>query len=183
LFRLTELESGKIFLDGQDISKLKLQSLRRQVTIIPQDPVLFSGTLKRNLDPFETANDKDLETLLERVGLSEQWTLDSKVHENGQNLSVGERQLVCLARALLCFAPVVVMDEATSNVDPETDAKIGKIVREEFKGKTIVMIAHRLSTVEKADRVLHLDGGKVLAFGPPKEVLRAFRGTMVSQES
>jgi ABC-type multidrug transport system fused ATPase/permease subunit len=183
LFRLTEIEGGEILIDGVNTKKLNLDALRRQIVIVPQDPVLFAGDLKRNLDPFNLKPATELSAALERVGLGakEGFGLDFKVLENGNNLSVGQRQLVCLARALLNRVPIVVMDEATSNVDSETDERIGLLLEREFAASTVIMIAHRLSTVQNADRILQLEKGRVVRFDSPSRVLQGESVHVASQ--
>lgn len=176
LFRIVELESGKILIDGYDVSKFGLRDLRKVLGIIPQSPVLFSGTIRFNLDPFSEHNDADLWEALERAHLKDvvrrnALGLDAEVSEGGENFSVGQRQLLSLARALLRRAKILVLDEATAAVDVRTDALIQKTIREEFKSCTMLIIAHRLNTIIDCDRVLLLSAGKVLEFDSPEKLL------------
>lgn len=180
LFRLVELDSGTITIDGRDISRLGLHQLRSALAIIPQDPVLFSGTIRSNLDPFGVhaaeQGDAALWDALEKVRLSEfvhglPLGLEAKVETNGQNLSVGQRQLVCMARALLRDCRVLILDEATASVDNKTDRAIQETLRHEFGGRTVVVIAHRLHTVIDMDCIIVMDEGRVLQYGPPGDLL------------
>jgi ATP-binding cassette subfamily C (CFTR/MRP) protein 1 len=176
LFRLVEVEQGTISIDGVDISQLGLAQLRSQLAIIPQDPVLFSGTIRSNLDPFDNYRDSELWKALGRVKLKEvvskmEGQLEGKVRNNGSNLSVGQRQLVCMARALLKESKVLVMDEATASVDNETDGLIQHTLREEFGKRTIVIIAHRLHTIMQCDKVLVMHQGTVVEFDSPTRLL------------
>ncbi|XP_065882186.1 ABC transporter C family member 2-like isoform X2 [Euphorbia lathyris] len=176
LFRIVELERGKIIIDGCDVSKFGLRDLRKALSIIPQVPVLFSGTVRFNLDPFSEHNDADLWEALERAHLKEvirknSFGLDAEVSEGGENFSVGQRQLLSLARALLRRSKILVLDEATAAVDVRTDALIQKTIREEFKSCTMLVIAHRLNTIIDCDRILVLDAGRVLEHGTPEELL------------
>ncbi|POO04129.1 ATP-binding cassette containing protein [Trema orientale] len=176
LFRIVEMEKGRIMIDGCDISKFGLTDLRKILSIIPQSPVLFSGTVRFNLDPFSEHNDADLWEALERAHLKDvirrnPFGLDAEVLEGGENFSVGQRQLISLARALLRRSKILVLDEATSAVDVGTDALIQKTIREEFKSCTMLIIAHRLNTIIDSDRILVLDGGQVLEYDSPEELL------------
>ncbi|PGH14692.1 hypothetical protein AJ79_02858 [Helicocarpus griseus UAMH5409] len=224
LFRFLEARGGTIHVDGIDVSKLKLHDLRSRLAIIPQDPVLFSGTIRSNLDPFEEFSDEELRDALERVHLvpnsinnettvpsqpstsppqtgtgsttptlistetsstagpksnSNIFTnLDSAISEGGLNLSQGQRQLLCLARAIVSRPKIMVLDEATSAVDMATDALIQRSIRSEFgrNSTTLLVIAHRLSTIADFDRILVMDAGKAVEFGPPKELMQVDNG-------
>uniref|UniRef100_A0A6V7QY80 ABC-type xenobiotic transporter n=1 Tax=Ananas comosus var. bracteatus TaxID=296719 RepID=A0A6V7QY80_ANACO len=176
LFRIVELERGKILIDYCDISKFGLWDLRKVLGIIPQSPVLFSGSVRFNLDPFSEHNDADLWEALERAHLKDvirrnSLGLDAEVSEAGENFSVGQRQLLSLARALLRRSKILVLDEATAAVDVRTDALIQKTIREEFKSCTMLIIAHRLNTVIDCDRLLLLSAGRVLEFDTPENLL------------
>ncbi|KAH0646462.1 hypothetical protein KY284_034346 [Solanum tuberosum] len=185
LFRLVELERGRILIDGFDVSKFGLTDLRKVLGIIPQAPVLFSGTVRFNLDPFNEHNDADLWESLERAHLKDvirrnSLGLDAEVSEAGENFSVGQRQLLSLARALLRRSKILVLDEATAAVDVRTDALIQKTIREEFKSCTMLIIAHRLNTIIDCDRILLLDSGQVLEYDTP-EVLLEKEGSAFSR--
>ncbi|XP_062705317.1 multidrug resistance-associated protein 1-like [Aedes albopictus] len=176
LFRIVEAAGGTIMIDGQDVSKLGLHQLRSRLTIIPQDPVLFSGTLRMNVDPFKSYSDDQVWKALELShlkafvkGLSA--GLEHEIAENGENLSVGQRQLICLARAILRKTKVLVLDEATAAVDLETDDLIQKTIRSEFADCTILTIAHRLNTIMDSTRVLVLDKGLVAECDTPQNLL------------
>ncbi|KAH9013509.1 ABC transporter [Lactarius pseudohatsudake] len=208
LFRIVELESGSISIDGVDISNLGLNDVRNAISIIPQDSPLFSGTLRSNLDPFGQHDDIRLWDALRRSYLVEdtkrispvmsnaegegeqlgtgsttpnapRFTLDSPIEEEGSNLSVGQRSLVSLARALVKDSKILILDEATASVDCETDRKIQETIANEFRDRTILCIAHRLRTIISYDRICVLDNGKIAEFDIP-EVLYAqggiFRG-------
>ncbi|XP_046664349.1 multidrug resistance-associated protein 1-like isoform X2 [Homalodisca vitripennis] len=177
LFRILEAAGGHIYIDGLDISKIGLGDLRSRLTIIPQDPVLFSGSLRMNLDPFEMYNDSDLWHALDlaHLGLfirSQPQKLFHTISEGGDNLSVGQRQLVCLARALLRKTQILILDEATAAIDLETDDLIQQTIREEYKDCTVLTIAHRLNTIIDSDRVIVLDEGKVKEFDSPSNLLK-----------
>lgn len=210
LFRFLEAASGSIRIDGIDISKIKLYDLRSRLAIIPQDPVLFSGTVRSNLDPFDQHADAELRDALARVHLLDlasaavsgtttpvrrvaeiqdealhtgtstpvnkntALTLNTRISESGLNLSQGQRQLLCLARAIVSRPRILVLDEATSSVDMETDRLIQQSIREEFGGRcTLIVIAHRLSTIADFERVLVLGQGQVVEYGTPKELYEA----------
>ena len=147
------------------------------VAVISQDPVLFGGSLRKNLDPFSIYTDLELWTALEEVqlkGMIEKLPgqLNYQLKESGSNLSVGERQLVCLARALVQKSKIIIMDEATANVDFKTDRLIQQVIRDKFKDSTVLTIAHRLNTIMDYDRVLVLDGGRVVEFDKPNVLVR-----------
>ncbi|GAA5927818.1 uncharacterized protein JCM15063_006002 [Sporobolomyces koalae] len=196
LFRIVEVTSGEITIDGVDISKIGLADLRSRLSIIPQDAVLFNGTLRTNLDPFEEHDDATLHDALKRAWLIDRdsapapapqdkadsgastpsskprFTLDLQIEDEGSNLSVGERSLVSLARALVKDSKIIILDEATASVDFATDSRIQETIRTEFKHKTLLIIAHRLRTVIDADRILVMDQGQVAEFDRPLNLFR-----------
>ena len=205
-------------IDGIDVSKISLHDLRSRIAIIPQDPVLFSGTVRSNLDAFDQHTDAELYDALQRVHLirttgttsrDERITrpgsgsntpvpeaapdtnanpfasLSSRISEGGLNLSQGQRQLLCLARAIVSRPKIMVLDEATSAVDMATDVLIQRSIREEFQDSTLIVIAHRLSTIADFDKILVMDDGVGVEYDGPKELLGkkeggVFRG-MVEQ--
>lgn len=179
LFRVVECAGGRVLIDGVDISTITLNQLRTKLTIIPQDPMLFSGSLRMNLDPFAQKSDEEVYAVLRKVHLSDAvstWGrgLDYEIAEKGDNLSVGQRQLVCIARALVRDSKVIVMDEATANVDKESDRLIQQTVQESFGGgdQTVLCIAHRLETIMDSDKILVLDAGEVVEFDSPDALLQ-----------
>ncbi|KAG9092782.1 hypothetical protein FRC06_011800 [Ceratobasidium sp. 370] len=190
LYRMVELTSGSISLDGVDISQIGLHTLRSNIAIIPQDPLLFSGTLRSNLDPFGVYDDARLWDALKRAYLVDRptaaqevpdgedmpsgaqtpvnrFTLDTVIEEEGGNLSVGQRSLVSLARALVKDSKIIVLDEATASVDYETDRNIQDTISREFADKTLLCIAHRLTTIIGYDRICVLDAGQIAEFDTP----------------
>ncbi|XP_070582140.1 ATP-binding cassette sub-family C member 4-like [Ptychodera flava] len=176
LFRLAEPDGG-LQIDGIDVKTLGLHDLRKKVSIIPQDPVLFTDSVRNNLDPFGQFDDNELWTVLNEVQLKShisdmQDGLDSSVGESGSNLSVGQRQLVCLARAILRQNKILILDEATANVDPRTDELIQETIRQKFDHCTVLTIAHRLHTVMDSDRIMVLSEGKVVEFKEPYVLLQ-----------
>lgn len=203
IFRFLEARQGTIHIDGLDISKIKLHALRSRLAIIPQDPVLFSGTVRSNLDAFDEHTDSELRDALERVHLISSSALAtpgepagsstsstgslyantnpftsllSPITEGGLNLSQGQRQLLCLARAIVSRPKIMVLDEATSAVDMATDTLIQRSIREEFGDSTLIVIAHRLSTIADFDKILVLDDGKVAEFGTPRGLMEINNG-------
>ncbi|XP_063890892.1 ATP-binding cassette sub-family C member 4 [Helicoverpa armigera] len=182
LFRLATIE-GEIIIDGRETSKLGLHELRSQLSIIPQEPVLFSGTMRHNLDPFDEYPDQVLWRALEEVELKEAVAelpagLSSHMSEGGGNFSVGQRQLVCLARAIVRRNKLLVLDEATANVDPQTDALIQNTIRNKFAECTVLTIAHRLHTVMDSDKVLVMDAGRMVEFDHPHILLQNADGIL-----
>ncbi|XP_066891024.1 multidrug resistance-associated protein 1-like isoform X9 [Kogia breviceps] len=176
LFRIVERSGGKIIIDGIDISTIGLHDLRGKLNIIPQDPVLFSGTLQMNLDPLDKYSDGELWEVLELCHLkgfvqSLPKKLLHEISEGGENLSVGQRQLVCLARALLRKTKILILDEATASIDFETDNLVQTTIRKEFSDCTILMIAHRLHSIIDSDRVLVLDSGRITQFETPQNLI------------
>lgn len=178
LFRLVEISAGSITIDGLNISTLGLQDLRSRLAIIPQDPTLFKGTIRSNLDPFNEHTDLELWSALRQSDLVSadaqlndanpgRITLDSVVEDEGLNFSLGQRQLMALARALVRGSQIIVCDEATSSVDMETDEKIQRTIVEGFKGKTLLCIAHRLKTIVGYDRICVMDQGRIAELDEP----------------
>lgn len=177
LFRMCPLDSGVIRIDGEDIWKMGLHTLRRRLAIIPQDPVGFTGTLRFNLDPFGDHSDAELMAELKKVQLKEfvdaqQGGLDYHLSAGGENLSVGQRQLACAARAFLIKSPVLILDEATASVDFRTDTLIQEVLQNEMSKRslTTLTIAHRINTIISCHNVLVMDEGRNVEFGPPKEL-------------
>ncbi|XP_005914304.2 ATP-binding cassette sub-family C member 2 [Haplochromis burtoni] len=176
LFRIIEAAEGRILIDDVDIATIGLHDLRNRLTIIPQDPVLFSGSLRMNLDPFDKFSDEEIWRVLELSHLKSyvsalQEGLQHKVAEGGENLSVGQRQLLCLARALLRKSRILILDEATAAVDLETDNLIQNTIRKEFSDCTVLTIAHRLHSIMDSSRVMVLDAGKIVEFDSPNNML------------
>lgn len=203
LFRFLEAREGSVHIDGIDVSKIGLHDLRSRIAIIPQDPVLFSGTVRSNLDAFDQHTDSELYDALQRVHLIRATgttsrdeparsgsgsntpnpaaapdtntnpfaSLSSRISEGGLNLSQGQRQLLCLARAIVSRPKIMVLDEATSAVDMATDVLIQRSIREEFQDSTLIVIAHRLSTIADFDKILVMDDGVGVEFDGPKELL------------
>ncbi|KAL8700458.1 MAG: hypothetical protein Q9201_005439 [Fulgogasparrea decipioides] len=171
-YYLVKPESGRILIDNIDISKVNTQALRNRVTFLAQDPVLFPGSMRQNLDPLDEHADDACGAVLQRIGGTYNWTLDTDVEDGGKNLSQGQRQLVGLARAILRRSAIVILDEATASIDMETATQIQRILREELKHSTVITIAHRLEAVTDADFFIRLDEGKVVEQGPAGEALR-----------
>jgi len=186
-FRFVEATEGRILVDGLDIAQMGLTDLRTKLTIIPQDPTILSGTLRSTLDVFDEYQDAEIFEALRRVHLITSdntpeeafdtintnvfQNLDSPVSEGGENFSTGEKQLLCMARAILKRSKVLVMDEATASVDYATDELISQTIRHEFAQSTILTIAHRLRTVIDYDRVMLLDQGRIVEFDRPATLI------------
>ncbi|KAJ2266626.1 hypothetical protein EV176_005531 [Coemansia sp. RSA 451] len=176
LFRIIEAASGQILIDGEDIAKYGLFDVRSKLSIIPQDPVLFAGTVRENLDPFNSYSDQNIWQALEHAHLADfirtkDERLEFVVTQSGENFSVGQRQLICLARALLKRAKVLVLDEATAAIDNATDTIIQESIRKEFKNCTVLTIAHRLNTIIDSDMILVIDGGRLAEYDTPQNLL------------
>ncbi len=174
LFRIVEPYSGKIFIDGVDVTEIGLDILRQKLCVIPQDPVLFKGTVRYNLDPFEENADGEMIEILRILFPEEdpEQLLDKEVQEGGSNFSVGQKQLICIARAIIRKSKIMFLDEATASVDYKTDELIQNTIRERFQGRTVLTIAHRINTILDYDRVLVMDNGRVAEFDTPKNLLK-----------
>ena len=179
LFRLVEPSGGSISIDGVDVASLGLDRMRAAMTIIPQDPMLHKGSVKHNLDPFGVHTEEQMRGALRHTKLDE-GMLTAEVEKGGSNLSSGERQLLCFARALLQRRPILILDEATSNLDAASDARIQAVLRVEFDGTTLLTIAHRLLTVIDYDEILVMGSGKLVEHGPPATLLRADDGALAT---
>ncbi|KAL8818729.1 MAG: hypothetical protein Q9223_002701 [Gallowayella weberi] len=182
LLAIMKPESGRILIDNIDISQVKTQALRNRITFLAQEPVLFPGSMRQNLDPLDEHADDACDAVLQRIGSTYNWTLDTDIEAGGKNLSQGQRQLVGLARAILRRSAIVILDEvsqspsppppslcgscATASIDTETATQIQAMLRDELKGSTVIIIAHRLEAVRDADFFLRLDEGKLVAAGP-----------------
>uniref|UniRef100_A0A9J8CIG3 ATP-binding cassette sub-family C member 5 n=1 Tax=Cyprinus carpio carpio TaxID=630221 RepID=A0A9J8CIG3_CYPCA len=191
LFRLAELSRGSIIIDGVNITHIGLEDLRSKLSVIPQEPVLFIGTVRSNLDPWDQYTDAQIWEALEKTHIKDMVSqlpnsLHSEVTDNGENFSVGERQLLCVARALLRHSKILLLDEATAAIDTETDRLIQDTIRTSFSGCTSLVIAHRLNTVLNCDRIMVLDQGQILEFDTPSNLLAdensRFRAMMEAAE-
>ena len=175
LFRILEATSGKILIDDIDISLIGLSLLRRIITVIPQDPTLIEGSLRENLDPLGKYNDQSMIDSLKTIGMDyilEENGLNFMVKENGDNLSAGERQLICFARAMIRKSKIIIMDEATSSIDYDTEQLIQKAILNTLKDSTVITIAHRIKTILNYDRILVFDQGNLIEQGSPKELIK-----------
>jgi len=171
LFRLYEYE-GVVLIDGVNIKNLSLEYLRSNIGIIPQDPILFCGTIRSNIDPLKRYSDTEIWTALEKVQMKNSLTsLDQAISDNGLNYSSGQRQLLCLARALVCKNKIIVLDEATANMDVETDQLLQRTIQDNFADCTVLTIAHRLHSFQAADKILVVEDGKIVQFDSPSELL------------
>lgn len=178
LYRIVEPCDGSITIDGIDVSQLGLADLRSRLALVPQDPVIFSGTVRNNLDPFDAVGgDAFIWQALQQAGMADTIRqmpggLDAEISEGGGNLSTGQRQLLCMARALLRRTKILVLDEATSNVDNGTDQLIQSTIRSAFQHCTVLTIAHRLHTIIDSDRIMVLDAGRLVEFDAPQTLLK-----------
>lgn len=171
LFRLYDWQ-GNIRIDGVDLKELSLRFLRRSLAIIPQDPILFSGTIRTNLDPFNELKDEDLWRVIEKINLKGSIiNLNMITSGSHSTFSSGEKQLICLARAILTKAKIVILDEATANMDRETDALLNNCIKENFSDCTMLTIAHRLESILECDKVMVLERGRLKEFESPSILL------------
>ena len=174
LFRVLEANSGNIYIDNIDISKIGLEMLRKNLTIIPQEPTLIEGTLRENVDPAENFSDEKIMKILKDVGLDyfmEGKNLDYKIENNGSNISIGEKQLICIARALIKKSKIILMDEATANIDYKTEIFLQNSINKELKDCTVITIAHRIKTIINYDRILVLNNGEIVEFDSPQNLI------------
>lgn len=172
--RILELSEGSIIIDGLDISQMDLKDLRSRITVIPQDPTMFNGTLRYNLDPLGRATDEEVINILKAAKLHDlikDEGLALKISENGNNLSSGEKQLICICRAILRKSKVVILDEATSNIDIVTELAIQDLIDTSLKGSTVLTVAHRLNTIMASDKILVLDFGRLIEYDSPKNLM------------
>ena len=176
LFRILEPYKGTIYIDEQDITKIGLDILRKNLTIIPQDPCLMEGTLKYNIDPFSTIDNEEILTVLKKIGFeyteSDDIILDRKIEQNGTNLSVGEKQLICICRAILRKTKIIVMDEATANIDMTTEEKIQKALEYALENSTVITVAHRIKTIINYDKILVLNNGEIAEYDSPTNLIK-----------
>jgi ABC-type multidrug transport system fused ATPase/permease subunit len=174
LFRLLEAESGKIYIDDIDISKIGLEILRQNLTIIPQEPTLIEGTLRENVDPSNNFSDEEIRNVLYDVGLDdfmEDKDLDYQIENNGNNISIGEKQLICIARALIKKTKIILMDEATANIDYKTETFLQNSINQGLKDCTVLTIAHRIKTIINYDKILVLNNGEIVEYDSPQKLL------------
>jgi ATP-binding cassette subfamily C (CFTR/MRP) protein 4 len=171
LFRLYEVE-GKISIDDVDTKTLSSDSLRTNISIIPQDPVIFSGTIRDNIDPSRKYTDEEIWKVIQKTNLKKSiWSLDTEIAVGTCNFSVGQKQLLCLARAVIQQNKIVVLDEATANMDADTEAIIRQTVEENFASCTVLTVAHRISSIMKSDRIFVLDKGEIIECDKPETLL------------
>ena len=175
LFRILEPFEGTIYIDDEDITKIGLDILRKNITIIPQDPCLMEGTLKYNIDPFNIVEDEEIISILKKIGFeyseNDELILNRKIEQSGTNLSVGEKQLICICRAILRKTKIIVMDEATANIDMNTEEKIQKALEYALNNSTVITVAHRIKTIINYDKILVLNNGEIIEFDTPKNLI------------
>ena len=173
LLRIVEPAMGRILIDGKDILELRLKDLRSNMTMIDQDPTLIKGTFRENLDPSKQYSEEELKEIVEECNLADvvesKGGLDAVV--TNESLSVGEKQLLCICRAFLKKSRIVLIDEATANIDTKNDKKIQEVIASKFATSTVLTIAHRLTTLKNSDKILVLGKGEVLEWGSPEELL------------
>jgi ABC-type multidrug transport system fused ATPase/permease subunit len=176
LFRILEATEGRIMIDDVDISSIGLDKLRKSLTIIPQDPALIEGSLRYNIDPLDKYSDSDIMQVMEKIGFDyivkrSNEGLYQEIAEGGSNLSVGEKQLICITRAILRKSKIIIMDEATASIDYKTEEMIQKAITELLNDSTFITIAHRIKTIINYDRIISLDNGQIVDFDTPKNLL------------
>ena len=174
MFRLLEADTGKIYIDDIDISKIGLEILRQNLTIIPQEPTLIEGTLRENVDPSNNFSDEEIRNVLYDVGLDdfmEDKDLDYQIENNGNNISIGEKQLICIARALIKKTKIILMDEATANIDYKTETFLQNSINQGLKDCTVLTIAHRIKTIINYDKILVLNNGEIVEYDSPQKLL------------
>ena len=174
LLRIVEPATGRILIDGRDILELRLKDLRSNMTMIDQDPTLIKGTFRENLDPSQQYSEEELKEIVEECNLADvvesKGGLDAVV--TNESLSVGEKQLLCICRAFSKKSRIVLIDEATANIDTKNDKKIQEVIASKFASSTVLTIAHRLTTLKNSDKILVLGKGEVLEWGKPEELLK-----------
>lgn len=186
LFRLTKID-GSLMIDGIDTNSISISYLRSKLSILPQQATLFNSTLRNNLDPFNTVEDATLWSALTDVGLKSTFnSLEDMIDKDGGNLSFGQRQLLCLARVIVKDNKILVLDEATANLDPATEVTIQKIIKSKFADCTVISVAHKLTTIIDSDKVIVMDNGQVVEYDHPHLLLQRSDGyfsAMVNQTS
>ena len=181
LFRIIEPLSGKILIDDVDITKIGLDKLRKNLTIIPQDPALMEGTLRYNIDPLNLNKDIDIINIMEKIGFNyiienNPLGINQIIQEGGSNLSVGDKQLICITRAILRKSKIIIMDEATANIDYQTEEIIQKAINEILNNSSVITIAHRIKTIINSDKIIVLENGEIVDFDTPKKLLENKNG-------
>ena len=180
LFRILEATTGKILIDNVDISEIGLELLRDSIAFIPQDPKLIDGTLRENIDPLGQYRDEDIIFQLNVNGLAYlldyQGGLEGEIEADGSNFSVGEKQLICITRAMLKRSKIVIMDEANSSFDYKTDLLIQKSLMKSFQNCTLITIAHKIQTIMNYDRIFELNDGRLVEMGKPSELIKKKEG-------
>lgn len=179
LLRIIESNLGEVQIDNVNISKVGLDDLRNKITIIPQDPLLYKGSLRSNLDLFDQYSDYQIWEALEKTCMKKKFVetgLETEIKAGGENLSAGEKQLLCIARAILSKNKIILVDEATSSIDNVTEEAILEAIRQNFQDCTMITIAHRLKTIINSDKILFMDQGRVMEFDTPKNLLDNKKG-------
>ena len=162
---------GHIIIDGEEIQFVDLAYFRNKITIIPQDSTLFEGSLRFNLDPENQSSDQEIKRIINKAALQDLWDSSKEVAQNGENLSSGEKQLICICRAILRKNKIILIYEATANIDMKTEQIIQKLIIEEFAESTVITIAHKLNTIIQSDKVLVLREGSALEYDHPQTLL------------